>query len=176
MEGEPLSQLKSAMRLLLDPDTAALNLLQPTSSDVTIVIPFNNTVKDVWVMQGNAPDDLAEMQRNVDRLQAGGGTDLYYALGQGMERLKAYSDQGVLFDYLPAIIAMTDGASDETNKNALWDYVNGLSFGRDVPIHSIAFGKADEQQLNDLSKASIGRLFRAKDDLAGALRKAKGYN
>ena len=176
MEGEPLSQLKSAMRLLLDPDTAALNLLQPTSRDVTIVIPFNNTVQDVWVLEGNAPAELSKLQRNVDRLQAGGGTDLYFALRKGMERLKTYADQGVLFDYLPAVIAMTDGASDERNKRALWNYVNGLSFGRDVPIHSIAFGKADEQQLNTLSDASIGRLFKAKDDLAGALRKAKGYN
>ena len=176
MEGEPLSQLKDAMRLLLDPDTAALNLLQPTARDVTIVIPFSNTVQDVWVLEGNAPADLKTMQRNVDRLRAGGGTDLYYALGQGLERLKGYADKGVLFDYLPAIIAMTDGASDETNKRALWDYVKSLSFGRDIPIHSIAFGNADEKQLKDLSNASIGRLFKAKDDLANALRKAKGYN
>jgi Ca-activated chloride channel family protein len=176
MEGEPIGQLKEAMRLLLDPESAALNLLQPSSRDVTIVIPFNNSVADIWAVEGNDPIKLADLQRKVERLQANGGTDLYYALGQAMERLAAYHDRGTLFDYLPAIIAMTDGASGEDNKEPLWRYVNSLAFGRDIPIHSIAFGKADEKQLHDLSQASIGRLFKAGGDLANALRKAKGYN
>ncbi|MEO1492354.1 MAG: VWA domain-containing protein [Pseudomonadota bacterium] len=176
MEGEPLDQLKQAMRLLLDPESATLNLLQPSSRDVTIVIPFNGRVEDIWKLEGNDPARLADLDRKVQRLQAGGGTDLYYALGQALEQLEVYAKAGTLFDHLPAIIAMTDGASDEGNKAALSSYIETLSFGRDIPIHSIAFGKADEKQLKDLSEASIGRLFKAKDNLAGALRKAKGYN
>ncbi|MEM7686516.1 MAG: substrate-binding domain-containing protein, partial [Pseudomonadota bacterium] len=176
MEGDPISQLKQAMRLLLDPEAAALNLLQPSSKDVTIVIPFNGRVEQRWMIEGNDPAQLATLQRNVDRLQAGGGTDLYFALGQALEMLDGYHRQGTLFDHLPAIIAMTDGASDETNKTPLREYIDSLAFGRDIPIHSIAFGQADETQLRELSDASIGRMFKAKGDLANALRKAKGYN
>lgn len=176
MEGEPIDQLKQAMRLLLDPDAAALNLLQPSSQDVTIVIPFNGAVEQRWTIEGNDPKELAKLQREVESLQAGGGTDLYYALGQALEMLDGYNKQGTLFDHLPAIIAMTDGASDETNKIPLRQYMDSLPFGRDIPIHSIAFGEADETQLRELSEASIGRMFKAGNDLAGALRKAKGYN
>ncbi|MEL6475805.1 MAG: substrate-binding domain-containing protein [Pseudomonadota bacterium] len=176
MEGEPIDQLKDAMRLLLDPQAAAVNLLQPSSRDVTIVIPFSNRVDNVWVLEGNDPAALGDLERKVRSLRAGGGTDLYYALGQALERLDGYHKDGTLFDHLPAIIAMTDGASDETNKGPLQEYINGLAFGRDVPIHSIAFGKADERQLKELSTASVGRMFTAGEDLANALRKAKGYN
>ena len=176
MEGEPLSQLKEAMRLLLNPESAALNLLQPSARDVTLVIPFNHRTEDVWLLEGNDPAALADLEGKVRRLEAGGGTDLYYALGQALDRLGGYHEAGTLFDHLPAIIAMTDGASDERNKEKLRNYLDSLAFGRDVPIHSIAFGNADEAQLKALSEATIGRLFRAGDDLAGALRKAKGYN
>lgn len=176
MKGEPLDQLKQAMRLLLNPESAALNLLQPSSRDVTIVIPFNGGVQDIWMLEGNDPAKLADLDRKVQQLRAGGGTDLYYALGQALEQLDVFSKKGTLFDHLPAIIAMTDGASDERNKGPFLKYIASLSFGRDIPIHSIAFGKADEMQLQELSEASIGRLFKAKGNLAGALRKAKGYN
>lgn len=94
MEGEPLAQLKGAMRLLLDPADAALNLLQPTSRDMTVVIPLNKTVRDVWVVDGSDPAGLAALQGKVDRLEARWGADLYYALGRGMEQLKAYGDRG----------------------------------------------------------------------------------
>ena len=117
-----------------------------------------------------------DLQRKVERLQANGGTDLYYALGQAVLKLREYHDRGELFDYLPAIIAMTDGASDEANKIPFRDYLNDQPFGRDIPIHSVAFGQADEAQLRELSDTTIGRLFKAQGNLAGALRKAKGYN
>jgi hypothetical protein len=43
-----------------------------------------------------------------------------------------------------AIVAMTDGASDTVNRDAFLADVAARSFGRDVPIHAIAFGNADE--------------------------------
>ena len=42
MEGPPLADLKKAMGFVLDPDRAALLLLDPAPGDVTVVIPFNN--------------------------------------------------------------------------------------------------------------------------------------
>jgi Ca-activated chloride channel family protein len=71
---------------------------------------------------------------------------------------------------------MTDGASDIDNRDAFLADLSRRSFGRDVPIHAIAFGDADEDQLQALTDGLIGRLFQSDDGLAEALRHAKGYN
>ena len=176
MGGEPIAKLKEAMRLLLDKQAAAVNLLQPSRRDVTIIIPFNDQVGQPIIVKGSGDADLATALVQVDALQAGGGTDLYGALAAALQAMQPYKDDGTLFTYLPAIVAMTDGASDMTN----FDYFNGVraqsGFGHDVPIHAVAFGEPDMNQLTALTKGSIGRLFVAGDDLAGALRQAKGYN
>ena len=176
MEGEPLAELKEAMRLLLDPKQAELNLLQPSPRDVTLVIPFNNRVVDVYQVDGDAPAALDGLLRKVVRLRAGGGTDVYAALIRAIEALDAFDRRGALYDYLPAIVAMTDGDSETENYRNFVDRLRAAPFGRDVPIHAIAFGKANEAQLEELTEETVGRLFKPKGDLAGALRKAKGYN
>lgn len=176
MEGPPIDALKQAMTLLLDPDSAAINLLQPSPRDVTVVIPFNNGVQGVWRIEGDSADGLTGMLSKVRQLRAGGGTDVYGALIRAIEVLERHHGVGDLFDYLPAIVAMTDGDSDTENLDAFRRRLAAAPFGRDVPIHAIAFGAANEKQLTDLADATVGRLFRTQNDLAGALRKAKGYN
>ena len=176
MEGQPLADLKSAMRLLLDPEAAAVNLLQPSSRDVTIILPFSSRPRAPTTFTGNAAQDLAKGSTAVSRLQAGGGTDLYGAIIAGLNELSVYHQNGTLFDHLPAIVAMTDGASDTTNRTAMLNALQQSGFGLDIPIHSIAFGNADAEQLRELSDATVGRMFTAGDDLAKALRSAKGYN
>jgi Ca-activated chloride channel family protein len=176
MEGEPLAELKTAMGLLLDPDAAAVNLLQPSNRDVTIILPFNNGTLSPLTIKGSDPSILRNAASQVDRLQAGGGTDLYGAVMTALTELEAYQDDGTLFDFLPAIVAMTDGASDTHNRAAMLRALRDSGFGLDVPIHSIAFGDADKEQLEELSDETIGRMFKAGNDLAKALRSAKGYN
>lgn len=176
MGGEPIEQLKQAMRLLLDPDEAALNLLQPSSRDITIILPFNDRPFDPYVIVGSDPNELQAALSRVNQLSAGGGTDLYGAIGKALDGIAPYYEKGELSDYLPAIVAMTDGASETDNRQKLLAQLKRLKFGKDIPIHSIAFGDADEGQLKELSDASIGRLFAAGNDLAKALRSAKGYN
>ncbi len=176
MEGDPIAQLKDAMRLLLDPQAAALNLLQPSSRDITMILPFNHDIGRLTQVEGSDTEELRRALNAVVQLQADGGTDLYYALFKAFEELGTWEAEGTLDDYLPAIVAMTDGASATDNRDPFFNYLQGLSYATKVPIHSIAFGDADEAQLQELSNASIGRLFHAKSDLAAALRKAKGYN
>jgi Ca-activated chloride channel family protein len=176
MGGEPIDKLKQAMGLLLNKQAAAVNLLQPSHRDVTIIIPFNDQVYAPIVVKGSGDADLAAALGQVKALQAGGGTDLYGALGDAIKALQPYKDDGTLFTYLPAIVAMTDGASDLTNLDYFHQVRDQSGFGQDIPIHAIAFGAADMSQLTALTGTSIGRLFTAGDDLAGALRQAKGYN
>ncbi len=176
MGGAPIDQLKQAMGLLLDKKSAAINLLQPSRRDVTIIIPFNDQIGTPIVVKGSGDADLAAALAQVNQLEAGGGTDLYGALAAALQVLQPYKDDGTLFTYLPAIVAMTDGASDMTNFDYFTHIKSDSGFGADVPIHAIAFGDADMAQLTALTSGSIGRLFTAGTDLAGALRQAKGYN
>ncbi|MBM7069727.1 substrate-binding domain-containing protein [Actibacterium sp. 188UL27-1] len=176
MRGEPLSELKSAMNLLLDPEAAAVNLLQPSARDVTIILPFSNRTGQPVVFKGADPTELRKAQNMVNGLRADGGTDLYSAIVVALQQLDQYAQDDTLFDYLPAIVAMTDGASDTARRADMLQFMGQSGFGKDIPIHAIAFGKADESQLKELNDATIGRLFKAGDDLAKALRSAKGYN
>jgi Ca-activated chloride channel family protein len=176
MEGEPLEQLKQAMRLLLDPDSAALNLLQPSSRDITVILPFNHEALAPTIVVGGSQADLAAALARVDGLVADGGTDVYLAIGAALDTMRPYAEDGSLTGYLPAIVAMTDGASDTGNRDLIFSALQTTPWASDIPIHSIAFGEADTEQLQALSQASVGRLFTAGSDIAKALRAAKGYN
>jgi Ca-activated chloride channel family protein len=176
MEGQPIEEMKQAMRLLLDKKAAAVNLLQPSRRDVAIILPFNDTTLNPILAEGDSDAVLEYALTQVNALEAGGGTDLYLALDQALDLLQAYADDGTLRNYLPAIVAMTDGESGTDNRDAFLADVAVRSFGRDVPIHAIVFGNADEEQLQALTDGSIGRLFQSDDGLAEALRQAKGYN
>lgn len=176
MDGQPMEEMKQAMRLLLDKKAAAVNLLQPLRRDVAILLPFSDTTLTPIIVGGDADAVLAGALRQVNALQAGGGTGLYLALDQALDLLQSYADKGILGECLPAIVAMTDGASDIDNRDAFLADLSRRSFGRDVPIHAIAFGDADEDQLQALTDGLIGRLFQSDDGLAEALRHAKGYN
>jgi len=176
MSGAPLAQLKEAMNLLLDPEAAAVSLLQPSRRDITILLPFNHAPLSPTIVTGATEADLAAALTRVQGLQAEGGTDLYAAIGTAVDLLAPYAENGTLTDYLPAIVAMTDGASETINRDWMQARIDDSGFARDIPIHSIAFGDADEDQLQALSTASIGRLFKAGGNIAAALRGAKGYN
>jgi Ca-activated chloride channel family protein len=176
MEGKPLDDLKQAMTLLLDPAASAVNLLQPSRRDVTVILPFSSQPQDPTIVQGSDSAALSGALRRVDDLQAGGGTDLYGAVGAALDVIQTYADNGTLGDYLPAIVAMTDGASDPVNRDWLAQKIAASPWAARVPIHSIAFGDADTDQLTALSNATVGRMFTAGTDIAKALRSAKGYN
>jgi len=176
MEGEPIAELKRAMELLLDPQAAAMNLLQSSDQDITIILPFNNNVLDSIHVSGTDDVALQRALRFVNNLTAEGGTDVYYALYEAFEALRPFANDETLKNYLPAVVAMTDGASDESNRSPLLAHMDATPYTQKIPIHAIAFGNADEAQLKELSALSIGRLFRADGDLAKALRAAKGYN
>lgn len=176
MSGQGIHDLKQAMTTLLDPALASEHLLQAGANDVTFMIPFNSKVQAVWKVEGNNPAQLATALQNVQSLEASGGTDLYEGLVIALQQLRYYEAEGTLWNYLPAIVAMTDGRSDDANLFAFQETLRTLPFAGDVPIHAIAFGDADEGQMQALTAQSVGRFFKVKDDLPGVLRDAKGYN
>ena len=176
MAGKGITQLQQAMTTLLDPAQAEPYLLQTGDKDITWVIPFNHSVVDAWQVEGNDESHLLELSATINQLEANGGTDMYAALLTALDKLQPYAANHTLENYLPVIVVMTDGRSDENNRGLFQQTLQKTDFARNVPIHSIAFGDADPQQLQDLTKESIGRLFTVQDDLPSVLRDVKGYN
>ncbi len=170
MKGEGVKQLKSAMRLLLDQNLAKQYLINASSNDVNIVIPFNSAPQSVWQTVGNDPEDLSALLAQIEALSPGGGTDIYQPAVKG---LSIMADLPNLSQYVPAIILMSDGQSDGNFQHFATRWTES---GLDIPVFGILFGNADEQQLNDMAELTRGRVFDGRHDLVKAFRKAKGYN
>ena len=168
MAGNGESQVKSAMRALLDQQQASQYFLQATPRDVSVVIRFNDGLYPDLRVAGNDPTKLSAFERDrPDSLVEG---PMYQAAIHGLEIIRTESNE----DYFPAIILMTDGKSDD-HASELQNYINQYGM-TDVPIFSIEFGSADPSQLNKVATLTSGQVFNGKDDLISAFRIAKGYN
>jgi Ca-activated chloride channel family protein len=163
------NQVKSAMRLLLDPAQAKQHMLQMGADDKVFVVPFADVPGPVLGPYGSA--DSARLIAAVDALNAQGATDIYTPAIKGLELLAPYDPD----KYTSSIVLMTDG---ESNSGAnLGDFKRAYeASAKDIPVFSIMFGAANPQQLEALATATRGLVFDGKTDLVGAFKKARGYN
>lgn len=168
MSGEGYEQLLNAMEQLLIQENAEKNFLQASNNEINILIPFNNSIIDIYSATGSG-SELEQLYDRIKDLDAGGGTDMYSAAVKGLEILEKYD----LKKYTPAIILLTDGRSDGSYADFSSAY---QSFGEDVPVFSIMFGDADSHQLNELAEMTNARVFDGRENLTEAFRKVKGYN
>jgi Ca-activated chloride channel family protein len=168
MSGDGETQLKAAMRNLLTPAEAARNLIQWTPHDHIIVIPFDATPRTTTEGDGS-PASQAQLLAAVDREEAGGGTDMYACAEKAFAAMAPYLTSG---QYLPAVVIMTDGRSDERD-NFLQTW---RSEGRGVPIFGVTFGDADPKQLQALADQTSARVFDGRQNLTEAFRSVRGYN
>ena len=172
MQEGGMRELTSAMGLLLDQEKAKKYLIQTGGEDITIVMPFSSTVLDLWTVKGNDPGELEELLGRIGDFPPGGATDIYTPV---ITALNLISEIENYTSYIPAIILMTDGESNEgrtyTHLRNAWN-----TYTVDVPVFSIIFGTAVESQLERISSLTRGRVFDGRDDLAKTFRKAKGYN
>ncbi len=90
---------------------------------------------------------------------------MYLALSMAMQHFEENETE----DYSPAIVLMTDGISDEYNKQNF--YYQYLDSTKQVPIFSIMFGSASSDQLDFLAEISNARVFDGKSDLISAFKK-----
>lgn len=168
MAGEGSRQLIEAMGQLLVQENAAQNYLQASPDDVNILIPFNNFVIAEYRAEGNG-EELSGLYEDVKNTSVHGGTNMYAALDQAFADLEEY-DTG---KYTTAVILMTDGASQDYYDEFAQFYEEN---GNQIPVFSILYGDADEDQLDQLAELTNARVFDGRDDLTGAFRKVKGYN
>ncbi len=176
MDGAPMQELKASADALFAAPGANGTALQSDSRDVTILLPFNHNILDPIIIEGGNPTATERAKSFVTTLEADGGTDLYYALYEAFEAVRPYAEDGTLADYRPAFIVVTAGASDTENRIPLLAHIAETPYTKDIPIHTVALGAADADQLAELSKLSAGQVFRAGNDLSRTLRIAKGGN
>jgi Ca-activated chloride channel family protein len=168
MQGAGETQLKAAMRSLMTPEEARRGLIQWTPQDRIFVIPFDATVRQVIAGDGT-PASQANTLQQVEAQEAGGGTDMYACAEQAFQVMAPYlSDKR----YLPAVVIMTDGRSDQRSDfESRW-----RSEGREVPIFGVTFGDADKSQLETVASLTRARVFDGGKDLTEAFRSVRGYN
>ena len=172
MAGTGIEQLRKAMRTLLDQRIAKEYLLQASSEDMSIVVPFNNGVITSFQAQGNDPQVLGELLAKVENLEPGGGTNMYLGAAEAMKLLKQHAESG---KYQSAVIVMSDGMS-EGNLAQFQSLIGGNGMGKDVPVFTILFGDARPEQMKALAEGMSGRMFDGRVDVVQAFREAKGYN
>jgi Ca-activated chloride channel family protein len=172
MRGKGEEQVKEAMQQLLDPTVAKRNLLQLTPDDVTVVMPYSETVVAEWVVQGNAPQALGELMARIASQGPMSGTYTHKALLQALAKAKTHASTG---KYHTSIILMSDGEATDS----LTDFfrtVDQQRIGRDIPIYTVLFGQAKERDMKALADGMAGKMFDGRQDMAKAFREAKGYN
>ncbi|MGN0610119.1 MAG: substrate-binding domain-containing protein [Oscillospiraceae bacterium] len=171
MRGEGNMQLVEAMGQLLIRENAEKNLLQAAEDEVNIAVIFDGSVRSVYTAEGADDTVLEALYNNICAEEPGGGTDMYSAAAEGI----AYAAENYdISAYCPAVIIMSDGASEKDNRKDFISEYN--SRGYDIPVFSIMFGDADDRQLNELAELTNARVFDGRTDLTGAFRSVKGYN
>lgn len=171
MTGQGVSDLKTALTRLFDPEVARRYMLQATPQDIFIAIPFSSQPWESRVQEAQGPVAGVAMARYVqERLQPEGGTDIYACARYALELLANRPEIGT---HNAAVVLMTDGESDGDPERFRRAYSD---FGRDVPIYSITFGNAQEDQLEQVADWTRARVFDGRKNLEQAFRRARGYN
>ncbi len=168
MEGDGEHQLQGAVGALFDPQQAARSLIQWTPQDHIFILPFDSQVRTLVEGDGTAASQ-AKLLATVRAQSASGGTDMYACVSQALAAMKPLLDTN---DFLPAVVVMTDGKSDE--REGFDESWRGEGHG--VPIFGVTFGSADTTQLEHLSVLSQARVFDGRKNLTEAFRSVRGYN
>ena len=175
MEGEGLTDLKQAMTGILDQKLAGRYFLQASGRDVMAVVPFNKQPFSPSIFQGNTPEAMQKALSMVNGLTAGGGTNIYAPV---IQAFKIFGQAGQEINrYLPAVILMTDGQSQDGSLNDIKTFWQSMKADFDLPpVFAVTFGQADETQLKEIAHFTVGRIFDGRKGLKKAFRQAKGYN
>jgi Ca-activated chloride channel family protein len=169
MEGNGIDQLHDAVKFLFSPETTRNLLIQWSTEDRILMIPFSDRLGEISAGTG-AAEDQAKLEQAGHALAAGGGTNMYQCAAEALTEMRAGAGSG---DYLPAILILTDGKSDDYAQDFLRQWQND---GGRVPVFGIMFGDADPEQLDRLAKETGGRVFDGRTSLVEAFRAARGYN
>lgn len=168
MYGAGYQELTDAMKYILTQEEAEKDLLQFTEKDKITVIPFSTNVIDTW--QTTDGTNTQEILTNILNLGPTGSTNIYDTAIEALEILDQ-EDKNV---YNLSIILMTDGLSNMGSYSDLsYEY---RKLGKEIPIYSIMFGNAYEDELENIAELTNAKVFNGKTDLLKAFKEVRGYN
>lgn len=168
MIGDGIQELTSAMKYILNEENAKKDLLQYTSKDKITVIPFSSNVIDTWQTQdGTNTDDLIHKIINQN---PAGSTNIY---DTAISALKILEKED-MNTYNVSIILMTDGVSNMGTYQNLYKVYKKMN--KQIPIYSITFGSAYEDELQEIADLTNAKVFDGKTDLLKAFKEVRGYN
>ena len=171
MSGAGQTQLKAAMRQLLDQQTSAQYLLQASPGDITIVVPFNDQVIDTWTVEGNDPTQLQTLIDQIEALPTYGGTDIYQPVMHALQIMRERGTDG----FFPAVVLLTDGRNESPSEfSDLEQFITEIG-SNSVPVFAITFGDASEDELKAIARFTSGEVFDGRSDLVGTFRTVRGY-
>jgi Ca-activated chloride channel family protein len=172
MAGPGETQLKEALRNLLDQNMAKRSMLSAGEKDESVFVLFNDGIRRIISVSGNDPQKLMEAYDQIRAAAPGGGTNMYAPIIRCFQLARQYR----LRDYVSSIIVMTDGESDDYFADFSKFYHSDGIAEMDIPVFSIMFGAANQNQLDGLARLTRARVFDGKTNLAAAFKNAKGYN
>ncbi len=168
MSGDGYNQLKEAMEYILTEEKASNDMLQFTSKDKISVIPFNGYILGKWhTDDGSYTKELLD---NISNLRPSGATNIYETAEEAIELLKDEDME----KYNVSVILMTDGMSNVGSFRNFSKYYKYLN--KDIPVYSIMFGDAYENELEDIANLTNAKVFDGKKDLLKAFKEVRGYN
>lgn len=172
MQGEGKEQMTSAIKEIFITENAKKNLLQGTPEDLTFAIPFDDEVMGNIKAVGNSAD-LEEMYHQLSDLETRGGTNVYVGLEEALKTLNQPELKSNLDKYMVSIVVMSDGETDSDIENFTNIYKEK---GLNVPIYSIMYGSANEEELSELAELSNAKVFDGRKNLIKAFQQVRGYN
>ena len=168
MDGIGYEELINSMDYILS-EKAKSDKIQFTAKDKIDVIPFSTKADTIW----NSADgsQTEELLNKIKEKEPNGTTSLYTAVINALNLLKEETNE-----YNTSVILMTDGASNDTvnTYDTLKKKVKKEKLN--IPIFSITFGYADEEELEKIAKLTNGKVFNGKNDLVNAFREVREYN
>ena len=168
MAGTGNTQLVNAMSYILDVEKASENYMQFSSEDRISIIFFSDKVTEPLTINDGA--DTKAILKTISSTSPSGGTNIYDTVSKAVD----YLDTEDMEKYNVSIVLMTDG---EGNNGTYKDMVSAINKAKNtIPVYSIMFGSASDQQLNDIATLTKGKVFDGRVNLLQAFKIVRGYN
>lgn len=165
MNGEGVKELTNAMKYILG-DNAKKDFIQFSKKDKIDIITFSTYVDDRWSVDDGTHTE--QLLYKIENKTPYGRTALYPAVAEAIEVLQNEDRE----KYNLSVLVMTDGLANEgTFYNLAQVYGN-----EKIPVYSITFGDADENELDRISNLTNGKTFDGKSGLVEAFKTVRGYN
>lgn len=179
MKGERLRDLKTALNNLTGIDTSLTGqFARFRDRERLTMMPFSSQVQDVRAFDVDLAQGVSfqQIRDYVDALEANGGTAIYTSLREAYtlvaEAQKA--DPGRYY----SIVLMSDGENtDGISQSRFLSYYRGLPQEvQGVKTFTVLFGQAEKEAMEEIAKATGGRVFDARSEsLSLIFKKIRGY-